>query len=96
MKAFDLTASPERNAVQLTPQQRERLTTFMAADHQQIEDYFKGKGRTGFALDQAVERVEALCAACGVASEGTNAAQGTGLFTGNPRNRPGVVRGRGR
>lgn len=60
MKAFDLTVSPERNPVQLTPQQLARLGEFMASNREQITDYFQRKGRSGIWLEQAVERAEAL------------------------------------
>jgi hypothetical protein len=60
MKAFDLTVSPERNPVQLTPQQLARLGEFMATSPEQITNYFQRKGRSGIWLEQAVERAEAL------------------------------------
>lgn len=60
MKAFDLTASPERNPVSLTAKQMAQLQTFMTQDRSQIEEHFKKMGRSGFMLDQTLERVEAL------------------------------------
>ena len=108
--AFDLTRSPERDPILLTGEQMSRLQVLVGETPQQIKARFEAQGRTGFWLDQAVERTATLCNAYKEGSlinadaientpapvSGDQFTAGTGQFTSNPRHQPGGMGGRSR